>query len=175
MDRKHLKIPKLIVFAGLPGVGKTTLAQRLAKANDAAYLRIDTIEQAMARSTLKISPAEDAGYEVAYHVAKDNLLLGHDVVADSVNPIQITRTAWTNVARQCDAQLIQVEIVCSDMTEHRRRVEGRLADIENHRMPTWEDVQNHAYDHWATDRIIIDTANKPINEAHSALLEKINS
>lgn len=141
MDRKPPKVPKLVVLAGLPGVGKTTLAQRLAKASDTTYLRIDSIEQAMARNTLKISPAEDAGYEVAYHVAKDNLLLGHDVVADSVNPIQITRTAWTNVAGQCDAQLIQVEIVCSNKTEHHRRVEGRLADIENHRMPTWEDFK----------------------------------
>ena len=175
MDRKAPKLPKLIALAGLPGVGKTTLAQRLAKARNMVYLRIDTIEQAMARSTLKISPAEDAGYEVAYHVAQDNLYLGHDVVADSVNPAQVTRNAWAMIAQQCNAQFIQIEFVCSDMTEHRRRVENRRADIENHQMPTWGEVQRRTYDDWATDRIVIDTANKSIDEAYSELLEQINS
>ena len=37
----------LIVFSGLPGVGKTTLARALAQAQGALHLRIDSIEQAM--------------------------------------------------------------------------------------------------------------------------------
>lgn len=171
MDKK---IPKLIVFAGLPGAGKTTLARRLAEASNTVYLRIDTIEQAMLRSTLNISSAEDAGYEAAYNVAKDNLYLGHDVVADSVNPIEITRQAWEMVAQQCDAQFIQVEVICSNIIEHRTRVENRCADIKNHSMPTWGDVQNRDYDEWTTDRIVIDTADKSIDDAYSELREKIH-
>jgi putative protein kinase ArgK-like GTPase of G3E family len=37
---------RLIVFAGLPGTGKSTLAQRLAREIGAIYLRIDALEQA---------------------------------------------------------------------------------------------------------------------------------
>jgi len=37
----------LIVFAGLPGTGKTTLARALSQAVQASCLRIDTIEQAL--------------------------------------------------------------------------------------------------------------------------------
>lgn len=37
----------LYIFSGLPGTGKSTLAQYLAKTLGAVYLRIDTIEQAM--------------------------------------------------------------------------------------------------------------------------------
>lgn len=171
MDKR---IPRLIVFAGLPGVGKTTLAKCLAEASNTVYLRIDTIEQAILRSTLKISSAEDAGYEAAYNVAKDNLYLGHDVVADSVNPIEITRHAWEMVAQQCNVPFFQVEVICSDITEHRTRVQNRRADIKNHSMPTWADVQNRDYDEWTTDRIVIDTADRSIDDAYCELRERMN-
>jgi predicted kinase len=37
----------LIIFAGLPGVGKTTLAKAVAREWKAVYLLINTIEQAL--------------------------------------------------------------------------------------------------------------------------------
>ena len=40
----------LIVLAGLPGTGKTTLARRLCERLAAFHLRIDTIEAALKRS-----------------------------------------------------------------------------------------------------------------------------
>ncbi|MEM6903131.1 MAG: AAA family ATPase, partial [Pseudomonadota bacterium] len=79
--------PVLIIFAGLPGSGKTTIARALADHLGAFHLRIDTIEQAVQRSMLKVSEAEDAGYLAAYGIAGDNLRQGRIVIADSVNPI----------------------------------------------------------------------------------------
>jgi predicted kinase len=43
----------LIIFGGLPGVGKTTLAKAVAREWEAVYLRVDTIEQALTRFTRK--------------------------------------------------------------------------------------------------------------------------
>lgn len=40
----------LIIFSGLPGSGKSTIAQALAKQLNAFYLRIDTIEQAILKA-----------------------------------------------------------------------------------------------------------------------------
>lgn len=37
--------PRLFIFSGLPGVGKTTLARELSAYCHAVYCRIDTIEQ----------------------------------------------------------------------------------------------------------------------------------
>jgi len=81
----------LIVFGGLPGVGKTAIARELARRIAAVYLRIDSIEQAIRASGVASQTMNDAGYRVAYAVAEDNLRTGRTVVADSVNPLTLTR------------------------------------------------------------------------------------
>jgi predicted kinase len=55
-----------------------------------AYLRIDSIEQAVRDSGVVNKALDDLGYRISYSVAQDNLRLGRTVIADSVNPIQIT-------------------------------------------------------------------------------------
>ncbi|HEV2547953.1 MAG TPA: AAA family ATPase [Stellaceae bacterium] len=87
-----------IAFGGLAGTGKTTLARALADADRAVYLRIDTIEQTLRSSGTLAADVGPAGYMVAYALAEANLGLGHVVVADSVNPLRITRQAWCDVA-----------------------------------------------------------------------------
>lgn len=145
----------LVILGGLPGVGKTTLARSLAEKLGAVHLRIDSIEQAL-RSAIG-SDIEDLGYRAAYAVARDNLMLGRTVIADSVNPIAITRAAWRDVAASADARAVKIEIVCSDAAEHRRRVETRSADIVGHALPAWSDVLARDYEPWPEARVI-DTA-----------------
>ena len=55
----------LIVFAGLPGTGKTTLARLLAAEVRAAHLRVDAIEAAMKRTGQTTESIGAAGYVVA--------------------------------------------------------------------------------------------------------------
>lgn len=76
----------LIIFAGLPGSGKTTTARALAKQLGAVYVRVDTVEQNIRASDMLKSEVGPAGYMVGYGVAEDNLALGNIVVADCVNP-----------------------------------------------------------------------------------------
>lgn len=85
----------LYIFGGLPAAGKSTLSLRLSHHLRAVHVRIDTIEQAMRDAGAALHGPE--GYSVAYALAGDNLRLGHTVVADSVNPLKITRDAWRDV------------------------------------------------------------------------------
>jgi predicted kinase len=101
-----------IIFGGLPATGKTTLARELARQLGAVYLRIDTIEEAIAPTD--DMPLGEAGYRVGYAVAEDNLRLGRIVVADSVNPLRVTRDAWRNAAKRSGAAYVEVLAVCSD-------------------------------------------------------------
>ncbi|MGF1500479.1 MAG: AAA family ATPase [Paracoccaceae bacterium] len=152
----------LIIFSGLSGTGKTTLAKALARRVGAVYLRIDSIEWGLAQSALAVERAEDAGYRAAQAVAEDNLRLGHPVVADSVNPWELTRRAWRAVAERVGAPAVDVEVVCSDRKVHRRRVEGRRPDRPGAQVPDWATVEARDYQPWQRRRIIVDTAGQPV-------------
>src|ERR1039458_2225063 len=128
----------LIIFGGLPGVGKTAIAKELARLIGALHLRVDSIEQAIRSSVVVSQPIDDAGYRVAYAVAEDNLRIGRTVIADSVNPLHLTREAWTAVAERARVKAIEVEVTCTDVNEHRRRVETRTSDIPGLKLPAWK-------------------------------------
>ncbi|HQT88939.1 MAG TPA: AAA family ATPase [Acidiphilium sp.] len=148
--------PFLVVFSGLPGTGKTTISTMLAAALHAVYLRIDTIEQAMrAAGAKQIGPS---GYAVANGLARANLLLGHSIVADCVNPVRESRLGWGKVAAEASAELINIHLICSDAAEHRRRVDERSADIPGHRLPNWSSVMRHMFEPRDDDHLLLDTA-----------------
>ncbi|AKN18412.1 AAA family ATPase [Mycobacterium haemophilum] len=150
--------PGLIVISGLPGTGKSSVALPLARRLLAAYLRIDTIEQALVDSgELTAAPAA-MGYVAGYALAADQLRVGLPTIAECVNPLKITRDAWQRVAAQLNCWILEVELVCSDPNEHRRRVESRTSDIPGLVLPTWQQVVDRTYEPWDRDHLIIDTA-----------------
>jgi len=154
----------LIVFGGLPGVGKTAVARELARNIGAVHVRIDSIEQAIRASGIVNHPMNDAGYRVAYAIAEDNLRIGRTVIADSVNPLRLTRDAWIEVANRMQVNAIEIEVTCSDVMEHRRRVETRIADIPGLRPPTWEEVVSREYHPWDREHLVIDTAGRTVEQ-----------
>ncbi len=165
--------PSLIVIGGLPGVGKTSIAKALANHASAFYLRIDTIEHAIQQSAININSVEDSGYNVAYQIAKENLLLGNSVIADAVHPLLITRTPWESIANQVHARLMQIEITCSDLEQHKERVEQRMSDLKEFKLPSWQDVLDRCYEAWENSDLIIDTAKYNVTESISIIMSRL--
>ncbi len=88
-------------------------------------------------------------------VARDNLRLGHVVVADCVNDVNITRDAWRNVALGVEAPVVEIEIVCSD--------------VPGLRLPSWEEICNRRSEPWRREHVVIDTANRAVEDCLAEL------
>jgi predicted kinase len=164
--------PILIVVGGLPGTGKTTVAALVARAVPAAYLRIDTIEQSLRDSGELADEPGIAGYAVGYGLAREQLRLGLDAVVECVNPLGVTRAAWSEIAEAADGRVLQVELVCSDPEEHRRRVTTRTVSVPGLVPPTWDEILVHDYEPWGGERLTIDTARTDPDGAAALILEQ---
>lgn len=99
-----------------------------------------------------------AGYFVAYELARENLKLGSIVITDSVNPIQLTRDAYRDIALSVGVPCLDVEVVCSNPKLHRERVENRTVDIEGLALPDWQAVITRDYEPCDRERLILDSA-----------------
>ncbi|UBU14567.1 AAA family ATPase [Nonomuraea gerenzanensis] len=160
----------LIVIGGLPGTGKTTLSRLLAERLGAVHVRIDTIEQAIVRSGLARQALGPAGYAVGYALTEDHLRQGLTVIAESVNPLTITRDAWRAVGERAGVPIAEVEVTCSDPQEHRHRVASRTTDIPDLRLPEWEEVVEREYEPWERDHLTLDTAGQTPQASLATLL-----
>ncbi|WNZ76796.1 AAA family ATPase [Pseudomonas sp. P105] len=165
----------LIVFSGLPGTGKTTIANDLAATTGAMYLRIDTIEQAIRNSGALAQDVGRSGYMVANELARSNLRLGRTVIVDCVNPVLESRIAWSEIASQASVRLANIQVLCSDKDEHRRRVETRMVDVPGLTPPTWQSVLDHEYEPWDEASFCIDTALVSPVQAVSMIIDRFLS
>jgi predicted kinase len=148
----------LIVLGGLPGTGKTTIAREVARRLGAAYVRIDAVEAALVATGLVASQDHvgAAGYVVAGSVCDSSLEAGIDVVVDAVNPVAEAREGWTARAARHGQPVLCVEVVCSDVEEHRRRVTGRRSDLPALTAPSWQQVLDRHYEPWPEADLVVD-------------------
>jgi predicted kinase len=146
--------------AGLPGSGKSTVAEALSRALSLPVFSIDPIEAAMWRGGLGRAETGIAAYEVAIALADEHLRLGHSVIVDAVNPVEAPRAAGRDQAAKHRADLRIIECVCSDETVHRRRIEARVRNIAGMPEVTWDRVlQRRAeYEPWTDPRLTLDTS-----------------
>jgi len=156
----------LIAFCGLPGTGKTTLARRLARQRQATYLRIDAIEDALLADGGGPLVDRGTGYRVAYALAEENLTLGRSVIADCVNPLNITREAWCDVARGAGVELVNVVVICSDSAQHKSRLDARPAGT---RGSVWAEISGRTFEATSSASIVIDTAHRSVEQCLAAL------
>ncbi|WP_225825687.1 AAA family ATPase [Streptomyces naphthomycinicus] len=165
----------LIVLGGLPATGKTTLARLLAARTGAVHLRVDTIEQALVRSGPAAHPVGPAGYAVGYALAEEHVRQGLRVIAESVNPLAVTRDAWRDAAVRAGVPVVEAEVVCSDRAEHRRRVATRTTDVAGLPLPGWREVTGREYEPWNRAHLVIDTAGRGPEECLPPLLAAVSA
>lgn len=165
----------LISIGGLPGSGKTTISRALRAEVGGLHVRIDTIEQAIVDAGISREELGPMGYAVGYAVAGDSLRQGFVVIAESVNPLAITRDAWRNIARAAGARCIEVEVVCSDPVVHEQRAASRVVDIAGLELPSWNAIQARTYEPWNRAHLVIDTATRPVKACVDEVLASMGA
>ncbi len=163
--------PTLYIFSGLPGTGKTTLAKAVARHLKAAYFRLDTIEHALQEvCSLQV---RGEGYRLTQRLVADNLGVGNDVVVDCCNPWELTRAEWERAATENGGDFINIEVICTDQSEHQARVAQRESDIAGFTSPTWAAIQAREYQAWQRARIVMDTSHRDSAACIAELLQKL--
>jgi len=156
---------KLIVFSGLPGAGKSALAEAVGRKLGIPVFAKDWLEAVLLRS--KLVPAEtekqlgSVGYDLLTTLAERQLSLGQSVILDSVASTESIRNTWRELRKKYNADWRVIECICSDVGVHRSRLEQRQRNIPGWHELQWSDVEfvQSYYAPWDEKRLILDSIN----------------
>jgi len=129
-------------MAGLPGSGKSTVAEELARVVGMPVVSVDPIESSILRAGIDADqPTGLAAYLVAETIADVVLRSGQSVIIDAVNAVAPARDQWVLLGERLGVEVRFIETVCTDLTLHRRRLEERRRDLLHIAEPTWHAVE----------------------------------
>ncbi len=148
----------LIVVSGLPGTGKTAIADAIARVRRLPVVSVDPIESAILRAG--IAPSFETGlaaYLVAETLADVFMATGLDTVVDAVNSVEYARDLWRALARKHQAELRIIVCIVSDVTVHADRLASRDRGLRLGE-PTVEDVERRRteWTSWPESHVTLD-------------------
>ena len=161
VDRPAYVRRMLITMSGLPGTGKSELAQAIGRALEIPVLSVDPIESAILEAGIARSfDTGLAAYLVVRAVADGQLALGMNVIVDAVNAMEWDKEMWRDLAAKHGAVLKVIECRCSDEALHRERLRARRRGlVEAFAEPSWEDVEQRRleYTPWVEPALRVDS------------------
>lgn len=153
---------KFILFSGLPGTGKSSLAEYVGSKLKIPVFAKDWLEANLVTSKL-ISSNRDkllgfAGYNLLTLLAERQLQIRQSVILDCVASTESIRKKWKDLARQFNAEWLVVECICSDEALLRERLADRKREIPGWYEIEWEDVERikSYFAPWNEPRLILD-------------------
>ena len=166
--------PKLILFSGPPGVGKSSLSYRLARDFGIALLAKDQVERTLISSKL----ASDTGrlaYALLIEIAEFNLQHGASIILDAVFGTNHLRSLLIQIAHNHQADFFGIDCICSDKKLWQSRLETRSEMVPGWTPASWTEslrVQGY-YEEWAYPHLTLDAVD-PFENNYKRLLAYVN-
>lgn len=168
--------PSFIIFSGLPGTGKSALADRLAREFHLPLLRIDDLADCMPPGMDRNTTAFwDQAIFALLLLAESQLRLGVSVIADSIF-MNSDRSHAGAIALQTGARFLPVHTFLSDETVWEARVNERFEKFSpGMGVASWEQVtaQRRGYRPWEPGTALFVDAVRPLDENYSLVKEMI--
>jgi predicted kinase len=163
---------QLIIFTGLPGTGKSTLASAIAQRLKIPLFARDRLEHTLRLSGIEYPASAYTAYDLMTTLAREQLNTGQSAMLDSVASPPKLRETWLALAQDYHADVRVIRCICSDEAVHRQRIAAR-----DHWQPfTWEDVEKskRSYVAWEIEALTLDAV-RPAEENIAAAVAYINS
>lgn len=160
---------RLVIFSGLPGTGKSTLANRLARELRWPLLCIDDVVGEVPENT-GIS-FWDSKVKILLGLAEVQLDLGLNVIVDSVF-MNMDRHHAQELARKYDVRFLPIYVHLSDDRVWEQRVTARYDEMNNKDVATWERIQ-HQREHfrdWEPDTALFIDSLHPVDQNYEMIL-----
>lgn len=159
----------LVIFSGLPGTGKSTLAKRLARELHMPLLCIDdVIGDVPEHAGIAFW---DSRVAILLDVIETQLEVGLSVIADSVF-MNMDRHHAQELARQYDARFLPIHVYISDDTVWRERVTARHAEMNNRHAASWAQVehQRERFREWEPGTALFVDSLNPVDQNYELVL-----
>lgn len=112
--------PKIFVLSGLPGVGKTFIANQISKKANAKVLNTDQIRKELFPNPTYSSEESSKTYNELYSRAEKYLSSGQSVVLDATFTLQVGRKRVEQLADKNSVQVQFIRVTCDEQTTKRR-------------------------------------------------------
>lgn len=129
----------LVIFSGLPGTGKSTLAHKLAQELRWPLISIDDVTGEIPENAG--IPFWDSRVAVLLRVTEVQLELGLSVIVDSVF-MNKDRNHAQELGRKYAARFRPIYVFLSDEEAWKQRVTARYAEMQNPDVASWERIQH---------------------------------
>lgn len=159
----------LVIFSGLPGTGKSTLANRLARELRWPLLCIDDVIGEVPENAGL--PFWDSKVKILLGLTEVQLDLGLSVIVDSVF-MNMDRNHAQELALKYDVRFLPIYVYVSDDGVWKQRVTGRYNEMNNKDVATWERIghQRERFREWEPDTaLFIDSVN-PVDQNYELIL-----